>query len=60
MSLLYNMEEALQMERMRDNENSFYDVFEKCSAKEMIDYKRQIGIPIITISIDEVKRSLNK
>ena len=48
------------MEKMRDNENSFYDVFEKCSAKEMIDYKRKIGIPVITIGIDEVKRSLNK
>lgn len=54
------MEETLRMEQMRNNENSFYDVFEKCSAKEIIDYKRMIGMPVITISIEEVKKSFNK
>lgn len=60
MSSLYNIEETLRMEKLRDNENSFYDVFEKCSVKEMADYKRRIGMPIITIGIEEVKKSLNK
>lgn len=55
-----NMEKALQIERLRDNENSFYDVFEKMSPEDMIEYKRILGMPIITISIEEVKKKINK
>lgn len=59
-SLLYSMEETLRMEKMRDYKNSFYDVFENCTQKELIDYKKRAGIPIVTLSIEDVKKSLNK
>ena len=58
MGSLYNMEETLRIEKLRSKENSFYDVFEKCSTKEMVNYKRMIGMPVLTISIEELKKVL--
>lgn len=52
------MEETLRIEKLRSKENSFYDVFEKCSTKEMVNYKRMIGMPVVTISIEELKKVL--
>lgn len=43
---MYNIEEALHMEELRDNENSFYDVFEEYDEEDIIEYKRLTGIPI--------------
>lgn len=36
----------MRLEELRENENSFYDVFEKYTEEEIIDYKRMAGIPI--------------
>lgn len=40
-------EESIQLEESQNNENSFYDVFEKYKEEEVIEYKRMAGIPII-------------
>lgn len=45
-SFLYSIEDALRLEELRENENSFYDVFEEYTDEEIIDYKRMAGIPI--------------
>ena len=47
MRQLKNIEDALRMEESQENENSFYDVFEKNTDEEIIKYKRMVGIPII-------------
>lgn len=41
-----NIEDAIRLEELKDNENSFYDVFEKYTDEEIIEYKRMAGIPI--------------
>lgn len=43
---MYNIEEAIRLGELQDNENSFYDVFEKYTDEEIIEYKRMAGIPI--------------
>lgn len=43
---MYSIEDALRLEELRENENSFYDVFEEYTDEEIIDYKRMAGIPI--------------
>lgn len=43
---MYSIEDAIRLEELQENENSFYDVFEKYSDDEIINYKRMAGIPI--------------
>ena len=43
---LYSIEDAIRLEELQENENSFYDVFEKYTEEEIIEYKRMAGIPI--------------
>ncbi len=43
----HNLEEAIYLDATEEKENSFYDVFPSMSEKEIIDYKRMAGIPIV-------------
>lgn len=52
-----SLEEALNLDKKR-NDNSFYDVFEKCSEKEIFYYQQAVGMPTVTVSIDEAKKAL--
>ena len=55
-----NLETQSQIEKDYPKENSFYDVFETDMNKiDLLEYKKRIGIPIITINNSEVKRILS-
>lgn len=55
-----NLETQSQIEKDYPKENSFYDVFETDMNKiDLLEYKKRIGIPIITITNSEIKRILS-
>ena len=40
-----NIVSAMQKDETRENEHTFYDVFEKYSEEYIMDYKLKAGIP---------------
>lgn len=56
---MFGLFEAIAADCTRANKNSFYDVFEKVTARDVQNYKRQAGIQEMNMSKEEMIKNLS-